>query len=458
MAERKSGPVKPPVIDLKAREADKPAVESETAAPKPEPAQPKAESAQPEAKPARPAARPERAEAKPAQARTAEAQTRPAQAETEPARASPPPRPQARLAMPWSAISIAAIGGAFLGAGLVYALGNWLPLPNDRPLIADPAGRLDLQDAEISEVAARIASIEEQGRRTQVSLDATITQLDTGLAELREAIGTIPVAEPVDIVPLQQQLQSLEDRVTAIGAGASSADATALAGTISNIEAELAALRDATGGSTDRASEVDEALAALRDELAALQTAVSTQPTGTGASDIGPAVRLPLVVSGLESAVANGRPFTAELQSLGTLLPNLVVPAALTGSAEAGLPRPDSVVRQFEAAVPDILAGRAAQSSGDMGTDALEWMKGLLALRPVGEVPGDGPEATVSRLEAAVLRRDFAAASALLAALPPSMQAGAGTVGADILALAEADAFLAEVRTRALGPATETTQ
>ncbi len=84
-------------------------------------------------------------------------------------------------------------------------------------------------------------------RRTQVSLDATITQLDTGLSARRaEAIAAIPVpepapvAEPVDLGPIQQQLAALEDRVTALGAGASSADATALAQTISSMEAEIA--------------------------------------------------------------------------------------------------------------------------------------------------------------------------------------------------------------------------
>ena len=357
--------------------------------------------------------------------------------------------------MPWSAISIAAGGGALLGAALVYGLANWLPLPDTRTPIADPAVRLDQQDASLSDIETRLAAIEDQSRRTQVSLDATITQLDTGLNEVRQSIAAVPAAVPVDLAPIEQQLAGLEDRVTAIGAGASSADATALAEAISRIETELASLRSDATGSTGRAGDVDAALEALRTELAALRAGVSAQAVSGTGGDIGPAVRLPLVVSGLESALINGRPYATELQGISAMLPDLAVPEPVAAGAAAGLPRPDTVAQQLEARVPDILAGRAAESSGDMGADALEWMKGLLALRPVGEAVGDSPEATVSQLEAAVERRDFSAASGLLAALPPAMQAGAGEAGAGIIALAAADAFLADLRARALGTSPE---
>ncbi|WP_055046861.1 COG4223 family protein [Devosia sp. A16] len=426
MAERKSGPVKPPVIELTAREADKPAAATT-------------------------------AGGKAAEAAEAAAAETPAAAE-EPVRPTPPPRPQARLAMPWSAISIAAVAGGLLGAGLVYGLGNWLPLPNQRPVIADPAARLDATDSSLNEIETRLAAIEEQSKRTQVSLDATIAQLDGGLTEVREAIAAVPAAAaPVDLAPLETQLKALEDRVTAIGAGASSADAAALAQTISSIEAGIAELRTQVTALDQRVAATDSAISGLKGDVSATQTAISTQNQTLGAAEIGPAVRLPLVVSGLETAIANGRPFAAELTSLKALLPDLAVPGPVEAAAAEGLPRPDAVVAQFTAAVPNVLAGRAAVSTGDMGEDALEWMKGLLALRPVGEVAGDTPEAIVSRLEAAVGRHDFKAAAELLAQLPPAMQAGAGSVGADITKLAAAEDFVTTLRSRALAPTAEAT-
>ncbi len=424
MAERKSGPVKPPVIELTAREAEKPAAAT-TASGK---AAELAEEAAAEAPP------------------VAEEPVRPM---------PPPPRPQARLAMPWSAISIAAVAGALLGAGIVYGLGNWLPLPNQRPVIADPAARLDATDSSLNEIETRLAAIEEHTKSREISLDASIAQLDGGLTEMRQAIAAVPAAEPVDLAPLETQLKGLEDRVTAIGAGASSADATALAETISSIEAGIAELRTQLTALDQRVVATDSAISGLKGDVSATQTAISTQNQTLGGADIGPAVRLPLMVSGLETAIANGRPFAAELTGLKALLPDLAVPGPVEAAAAEGLPRPDVVVAQFTAAVPNVLAGRAAVSTGDMGEDALEWMKGLLALRPVGEVAGDAPEAIVSRLEAAVGRHDFKAAAELLAQLPPAMQAGAGPSGGDITKLAAAEGFVAELRNRALAPTAE---
>src|SRR5690606_4302842 len=63
-----------------------------------------------------------------------------------------PPRPLARLAMPWSAISIAAIGGAVLGTLLTYAAVNVVALPDTRPPITDPAAQLAAQDQAIADL------------------------------------------------------------------------------------------------------------------------------------------------------------------------------------------------------------------------------------------------------------------------------------------------------------------
>ena len=422
MAERKSGPVKPPVIDLKARDAS---VAAETA--KPAVAVPVADPVE-----------------------VTEAADKPA----EPQRPAQP-RPQARLAMPWSAISIAALGGAVLGTVLTYGLVNLLPLPDNRLAIADPSARLDNQDASLADIETRLTAVEEQTKRTQISLDATLAQLDAGLSELKGAIAALPgPGAPVDIAPLEAQLQSLEDRVAAIGAGASSADASALATTIARLEAGLSELKtQLTAQLTaqeQRFAAQDGAIANAESDIAVAKTAIATQNQTLGGTEIGPAVRLPLVVAGIESAFGNGRPFAAELANLTALLPDLAVPEAIAAAAPTGLPRPDSVAARFSDAVPTILSGRTGTSSGDLGQDALDWMKALLALRPTGELEGTTPEAIVSQLEAAVERRDFVAAAKSLDSLPAPMQAVAGNIGSDIRTLAAAENFITGLRSTAL--------
>ncbi len=419
MAERKSGPVRPPVIDLTAKPATRPRPPADEAA-------------------------------NPGEAEAADAAVAGDAAESAPEAPRPPPRPLARLAMPWSAISIAAVGGAMLGTLLTYAAVNVVALPDSRPVIADPSAQLAAQDQAIAELAARLAAAEAASKATETSAAQAATATAADLEALRQQLAATPAPTTVDLAPLEAQVASLEDSIAAISAGASGADATALADTISGLDAGLGEIRATLDTLTQRMATAEQSVVTLSGEVDATRSAVTAQTNMIGSSDIGPAVRLPLMVSGIESAFANGRPYSAELDGLVTLLPDLAVPDAIRGAAVGGLPRPDTVAVAFTEAVPAILAGRTALTSGDLTQDALEWAKGLLALRPMDETDGDTPEAIVSRLEAAVARRDFVAATALLDQLPEPMQAAAGESASGIRTLAAADGFIAALRTTAL--------
>ena len=451
MADRKSGPVKPPVIDLTA----KPAARTRNAAaqrvtPDPVSAGEAAVAAEAVADPAAEATEARVAEAKPAEAPAVATDPAAESTADAPRTPPPPPRPPARLAMPWSAISIAAVAGALLGTALTYLAVTFIPLPDGRPVFADPAPRLASQEQSIADLTARLAATEEASRAAAASAEEATAGLVSDLNGLRQQVAAIPSPTPVDLAPLEAQVASLEDRIAAIGAGASGADATALAQTISGLESGVGEVRAALDVLSRRTAAAEQSVAALRGDVDATKSAIAAQTSMIGSSDIGPAVRLPLMVSGVESAFANGRPFSAELAGLSTLLADLAVPDAIRAAAPAGLPRPDAVAARFTEAVPAILAGRTGDGSGDLTQDAIDWAKGLLALRPVEETEGATPEAVVSRLEAAVGRRDFVAAAALLDELPAPMQAAAGSVGTDIRTLAAADGFIATLRSRAL--------
>lgn len=478
MADRKSGPVKPPVIDLTARDAtrnadgEKPVGQrAAPKTPKPKlsdravqqsadaPVEAAAEPAAPEpSAPAEPVAT--AAEPRPeAVAEAAGPVETPEPAETAgPAEATrsapPPPRPQARLAMPWSAISIAAVGGALLGTGLTYLLATWISLPSNTPIIADPAPELAEQAERLSGLEERFAAVEEASMDTQVSLDATITQLDTGFTEMRQSVESLRAAIPepatADLSALEAELRTLEGRVEAIAAGASSADADALGQSLVGIEQSLSTLSNRMSEIDQQFSATDAAIEGFSSDLAAAKAAIAAQNQSIG-GDIGPAIKLPLVVSGLETAFSTGRPYTAELESLTTILPDLAVPAAVAAAANSGLSRPDELANRFAAALPDILGGRTGAGTGDWSRDALEWARALLAIRPAGEIEGDSPEAVISRLEAAMQRRDFVAAADLFGQLPEQMRVAAGPLADEIAAHAEAETFIAGLR--ALAPA-----
>lgn len=477
MAERKSGPVKPPVIDLKANDATQPAESEKPAARSAKPAsRAKADTTVSKSEPAKPAPQAPvektdasseaAAAAKPASSSPPRTEPKPeaVRAQATSAQAATPVR-QAKLAMPWSAISIAVVAGAVLGTALTYALVNLVPLPSTSPGFADPTERLVDLDGRLAALEDRLPALEQGSLKTQVSLDATITQLDTGLNQLKSAQdalttridtvqASVPSAADVDLAPLTAQLDTLDARVTAIAAGASSADAAALAESLNGIEASIAAMTARLDGLDGQVGQID----GIRSDLETAKSAIAKQTQTLGGANIGPAVKLPLVVSGLETAFAAGRPFATELESLSALLPDLAVPETLAAAAETGLARPDRLLGDFQAVVPTILAGRTAESTGDWGKDAIEWTKGLLALRPTGEMPGNTPEAIVSRLEAAMERQDFVAADDLLGQLPSAMQSAAGDVATAIRNHAAAEDFVAALRAQALAPTTEAAQ
>jgi hypothetical protein len=426
MAERKSGPVRPPVIDLTAKPATRP----------------------------RPTDDSTQTDADAGLAAGASAAADASESQPDAPRA---PRPMARLAMPWSAISIATVAGALLGTILTYLAVNFIALPDNRPAIADPSARLAAQDEAIAGLTARLAAAEAAAEATSTSATEAAAATASDLEALRQQIAAIPAPAAVDLAPLEAQVASLEDRIVAIGAGASGADATALADTITAVEAGIGEVRASLAALSQRTSNAEQSVASLRGEVDATKSAVAAQTSMIGSSDIGPAVRLPLMVSGIESAFANGRAFDTELTGLTTLLPDLVVPDTIRAASPLGLPRPDEVAMAFTVAVPAILAGRPAGGSGDLTQDAIEWAKGMLALRPMEETEGDAPEAVVSRLEAAIGRRDFAGATVLLDQLPQPMQAAAGSTATDIRTLAAADGFIATLRAQALeAPVLET--
>lgn len=404
MAERNSGPVKPPVIDLKPRDTG------------------------------------------------AEA---PGRGDESGPR---PPRPRAELAMPWTAIALAAGGGAVLGTILTYLLANALPLPDKRPVYADPAPALAAQAEKLDGLETRLSSLASAGETNRTESGAALAELGTKI----EALGTSLDAQKsalagIDLQPIDEKLADFEARLSAVAAGASPADASSLTEAMAALRAQIDSVASRLGALDGRISAQDATIAATKTDIETTKSAIAAQNRTLGGADIAPAVRLPLVVTGLESAFAAGRPYATEIRSLKGLLPNLAVPPTVDEASAGGLPRPDAVVERFRMQLPDILAARANAASGDLGQGALEWVKGLLAFRPAGETAGDTPDAVVSRLESAIERHDFEGAAKELATLPDPMRSAAGDVGADIVRLAEASRFVAEVRAAALEPATEGT-
>ncbi|UYN98696.1 MAG: hypothetical protein KIT02_12190 [Devosia sp.] len=343
---------------------------------------------------------------------------------------TPPPTPEAASGggAPW----LAGLLGGAIGLGAAYGLavlGYWPAVPQAEvpadPRIAQVASAVpELQTVtntvqdELSRLSARVATIE-----------AGVDELATQAPEA----GTGPSAEALSA--FADRLDALEATAAAPMDGAGT-DAMA---------ADLAALRQSLETLTQQAAGQASQIDTVQSQLDALTTSAAEAT----ASDQDQA-RLPLIFSGLESAFASGRPYETELAALIAAQPGAAIPEPVTLRAADGLPRPADMARRLAEVLPAMLAGRPVSADASWQDNAADWFRGVIAMRPAGEVEGTSPDAVVARLEAAIARQDFAAAQAELTSLPEPMQLAAGPVAADIGLLAEAGQFLSQLRSDAL--------
>jgi hypothetical protein len=448
MAERKTGPVKPPVIDLTARPAA-PADQSKTA-----PAE-TAAAASPST-PATSSAAEAKTPADNGASSTPPDRQPPTEAKAQEAKAPEPTAPRQRRASPWGPAIGGAIAGAALATAICYGLayeGLW------------PSGSADLA-AGMEQLDGRLGATEQTSARTVAALADLNTRLggiesdvtarlatsSAALDGIKADVGNLTAApaKTVDLAPLEAQIRTLSARLDAVAAGASSADAGALAANLAALEKSVGDLAGKVAAADARAGAAETALGGLKTDLDAVSSRVAAAVKAPSAATIASAMQLPLILSGLEADFAAGRPYAGDLKNLLAAVPDAKIPAAVADAAASGLPQPEALVQQFEAALPDILAARPITADADWQAQVGDWLKAVLALRPAGELPGDSPEALTSRLEGAVKRHDFAAAATLLGQLPPPMRAAAGDAGDKIAALAAADALVGSLRAAAL--------
>lgn len=322
---------------------------------------------------------------------------------------------------------LAGFAGGVLGLGGAYALamlGYW----PTQPAPAQPA------DPRLAAISTAVPELQSLTSTTQGEVAA--------LADRVAALEGVEPAEPnVDLEPLNAALAALSARVDSLSSAAvapgevNSDNIEAIA----TLETNLEALRAEASGAASAIESLSSRLAAIEDAQQASASVADSQ------------VRLPLILSGFETAFAGGRSYDGELAALRQVLPDLSVPETVAAGAMTGLKRPDAVIAAFDAALPDILAARPLDGDAGWQGATADWFRGVIALRPTGDVDGDGPEALVAQVEAALLRRDFAAAQSAFSRLPQAMQDAAGPVAADLAAQAAAEAFLLALRQASLG-------
>ncbi|MBS0491054.1 MAG: hypothetical protein JSR35_13760 [Proteobacteria bacterium] len=157
-----------------------------------------------------------------------------------------------------------------------------------------------------------------------------------------------------------------------------------------------------------------------------------------------------LAASALMQAAQGSRPFAPEVKAVADLAPSLDL-RALQADAERGAPSRAALAASF----PDyaVRAASAARAPGD-GAGVLarvgHALSRVVALRRVGEVPGDGPDAILARAERQIDDGDIVGALATLEALPADARDALGPWRDRAERRAKIDREIVRIRAQAL--------
>lgn len=406
-------------------------------------------------------------------------------------------------------VAAALIGGVVgLGGALAVTHYGIVPLPRSTDAGADElAARVDALSAAVSAApasdpdaaAALRQAVSELSTRVDALAAAAVPPTDEAalserLSALEEQVSTaVPGAGSADAANLQASVAALGDRLDGLSgeveklaaapAAAPAADPAALSALDQRVGAldtqlgerittvdrtaseQLAALDDRLDGRLDaleqQLSTIGEQLTALagaRDAATAAVTALGERLGTLEATDPAEQARGPAAVAfatlRLGEALDAGRPYAAELAALAPRLDGSEDVAALSTTAEAGVPTRAALAAMLALEKPAMLAATApaAAAPADAGPlDALlSGAQSLVSIRPTSADSGDPVALGLEAVTAALAAGDLAAAEAAFTALPEPVRAAAPRFGAGLAQRIAAEAAFARLEATVL--------
>lgn len=321
----------------------------------------------------------------------------------------------------------ALLGGvlaAALGAGAVI----WLFPQGLRPVPQADMGAIEAQIAALSDEVAALRAAP-QAEATPDDLPARIEQLSSDLAAARAAEDEA-----------QTRLQDIEARLQAVESGEGMTAAADPA-----LQQQIDELRAAIEGQSGLQDSVAAAAAAAEERIAAAEA--EAQRLRAEAEETARAARARAALSHLRAALDSGAPLspvTEELSAAGLSVPEPLSsrPDGVASLAELREDFPGAARAALAAALP-VTAGEGWQAR--IGA-FLQAQTGARSLTPQ---EGTGPDAVLSRAEAALAEGDLQAALTELQGLPAEGRAATAAWEADaqarLDALAAADSLAAEI-------------
>jgi hypothetical protein len=268
----------------------------------------------------------------------------------------------------------------------------------------------------IAELESRIAALEVNTKETPaelMELQNRVVQLESTLKAMAETASE--GGSVVSAAATAQQIAEAEHRLNEKLAAAS-AEGEKLSGTVADLQSEIAALNSKLGALAEAelggAADAGPELNALSERLAKVEAVLPELigAIGKEAADAKSAAAA-IAFANLRAALSDGRPYAAELDTLGALVPGMGDLGVLPAYAEKGIPTLPELTRSFAAARDEALTAAAPPPSDSFFTNLLASAQSLVTIKRIDEQPsGDGPSVPLARAKVALDQGDLALA------------------------------------------------
>lgn len=339
------------------------------------------------------------------------------------------------------AFSAGIAGGAvaLLIAGGLHVAGL-LPLGTTSAPGTDNSAQLSFLEEQLADLRAKLSSLEGAGDGPALAgrvtaAEGKVSALDEAVEALRAQIAQLGRAEgeaaaPLDLSPLEARIAALE---------------TALADARKDApeQGDLAAVEQALAGLRDEVTATREAQAAAGTRFEALEQALARVDERLSEQAKLPATAAIIAASSLKAAIDRGGSFATELDTFASLAPEAPQIEPLRAYASGGVATRAQLAAESNDAAHAMVAVSVPIDPNAGIVDRL-WSSaiGLVQVRPIGTVEGDGVPEIAARIDAAVQAGDYERAIAEFATMPDEAKAAGASFMERVEARLEVDRLI----------------
>lgn len=368
----------------------------------------------------------------------------------------------------------AAIGGGIVGAIVALAGGaalQWngmIPVPDTgiaalRQELADLKNNPPQQAAEGQDTRAAIVSAQEAANSALSRADAAsaaAAQIKDEVSTVQKAVKALEAkAPPVDSAALKAldgRVANVEQKLSNLPAAPESGDLKAATDALSGRLDALGTRLDAAAAKADSAA---SSASGNADAIASLKSDMEGIKKQLAASAGQPKIARAIAAAALKSAIDRGGPFATELQTFASVAPKSAALASLDKLAGKGVATIGELQAEFPAVADRIVAATTPvdKKAGFFG-QLVDSARSLVKVRPVGMVAGNGPDAIVARMGAALKAGDIDRVLKEWSSLPEAGKKASQDFADRMRARQEADKAVAAALSQAIKPGSDAGQ